>query len=232
LLIRTAINSKDFLDRIKEATGWTVRLLTQQEEATIGSEGIAASFSLVKGLVLDLGGGSCQLNWMITGAETIMSKTPVSMPYGAAALTNRLSKEDHQALENELVEAFKKAYETIQLPPELKNRQGQHIWACGGGFRGMGYYLLAKHPIQPYPIPLINGFTVPAQTFTQAISTQALSVTQDEMQDMFRISKRRASQVPAIALVIKALSLAIPNLTQIHFSQGFAMLHIANSRWC
>lgn len=200
-----------------------MRLLTQQEEATIGSEGIAASFTAVKGLVLDLGGGSCQLNWMTTGEETIMSKTPVSMPYGAAALTNRLSREDPKKIQEEMVGAFKAAYKTIQIPPELKQRHGHHVWACGGGFRGMGYYLLAKHPIQPYPIPLINGFTVAADTFTQAVTTQDLAVTQAEMQDMFRISKRRAAQVPAIALVIKALTLAIPHLTQIHFSQGISI---------
>ena len=142
------------------------------------------------------------------------------MPYGAAALTNRLSREDPANLQKELVNAFKAAYETIQLPREVKNRQGQHVWACGGGFRGMGYYLLAKHPVQPYPIPLINGFTVTASTFTQAVAVQNLATTQEEMPDMFRISKRRAAQVPAVALVIRALSLAIPNITQIHFSQG------------
>ena len=218
--MRTAINSAAFLDRIKAATGWIVRLLTQEEEATIGSEGIAASFSAVNGLVLDLGGGSCQLNWMTTGATTTMSKTPVSMPYGAAALTNRLSREDPTSLQKELVNAFKTAFEKIQIPEEWKARKGLRVWACGGGFRGMGYYLLAKHPIQPYPIPLINGFTVSASTFTRALTLQTLAITQDEMKDMFRISKRRASQVPAIAMVIEALAQAIPNITDIHFSQG------------
>jgi len=139
------------------------------------------------------------------------------MPYGAAALTNRLSREDPSKLSDELVQAFKAAYEKIQLPSKVN---GTHVWACGGGFRGMGYYLLGKHPIQPYPIPLINGFTVSAGTFTQAVATQALATTQAEMPDMFRISKRRAAQVPAIALVIQALTAAIPNLTTIHFSQG------------
>jgi retrograde regulation protein 2 len=200
-----------------------VRLLTQQEEATIGSAGIAASFTAVKGLVLDLGGGSCQLNWMVTGEQTTMSNTPVSMPYGAAALTNRLAHEDHHALQQELVSAFKKAYDIIAVPDDLKRRMGQHLWACGGGFRGMGYFLIGKHPIQPYPIPLINGFTVEAKTFTEAVSGQSLAETQTEMgQDMFRISKRRASQVPAIALVIQALTMAVPYITQIHFSQGIS----------
>ena len=229
---RTAINSTAFLDRIKSATGWSVRLLTQQEEATIGSEGIAASFSSVNGLVLDLGGGSCQLNWMTTGTITTMSKSPVSMPYGAAALTNRLSREDPIKLQAELVNAFKAAFQTIQIPEEWKNRKGLHIWACGGGFRGMGYYLLAKHPIQPYPIPLINGFTVSASIFTQALTLQTLAITQDEMKDMFRISKRRASQVPAIAMVIEALSQAIPSITDIHFSQGNPHnVAVDNGRW-
>lgn len=209
-----------------------MRLLTQQEEATIGSEGIAASFTAVKGLVLDLGGGSCQLNWMITGETTVMSKTPVSMPYGAAALSNRLSREDPTKLQEELVNAFKKAYDTIQLPKDLKRKQGHHVWACGGGFRGMGYYLLGKHPIQPYPIPLINGFTVDASTFTQAVTNQTLATTQSEMQDMFRISKRRSAQVPAIALVIQALTLAIPNVTTIHFSQGTHRGGNADCRRC
>lgn len=234
LIGRTAINLADFLSAIKDATGWTVRLLTQEEEATIGSEGIAASFASVKGLVLDLGGGSCQLNWMVTGAAWSMSKTPVSMPYGAAALTNRLAHEDQKALQQELIAAFKKAYDTIALPDDLKKRSGQHLWACGGGFRGMGYFLIGKHPVQPYPIPLINGFTVDAKTFTQAVSRQGLALTQYEMaQDMFRISKRRASQVPAIALVIEALTTAVPNISQIHFSQGSPLPRIwLRERWC
>jgi retrograde regulation protein 2 len=213
------------LNRIKVATGWTVQLLTQQEEATIGSQGIAASFAAVNGLVLDLGGGSCQLNWMTTGGATVMSKTPVSMPYGAAALTNRLSREDTAKLRTELIDAFKKAYATIQVPKEL--RDSGHIWACGGGFRGMGYYLLAKHHIQPYPIPLINGFSVSANTFAQTASTAQAT----EMNDMFRISKRRAVQIPAIALVIESLTTAIPSLNTIHFSQGTAV-NVIESRWC
>jgi retrograde regulation protein 2 len=155
-----------------------------------------------------------------TASETIMSKTPISMPYGAAALSNRLSREDKGVLQDELVQAFKNAFTSIQIPEQWKSRQGLHVWACGGGFRGMGYYLLAKHPVQPYPIPLINGFTVSARTFTQALNVHTLATTQEEMQDMFRISKRRASQVPAISLVMEALTLAIPNITDIHFSQG------------
>jgi retrograde regulation protein 2 len=220
VLIRTAVNSDEFLGRIKEATGWTVHLLSQTEEATIGSDGIAASFTSVNGIVLDLGGGSCQLNWMTTGKETTMSKTPVSMPYGAAALTHRLAKEDPSTLQDELVHAFKSAYERIQPPDVMRKFTRQHVWACGGGFRGMGYYLLSKHAIQPYPIPLINGFTVFASTFTDTLSKDSLVVVQEEMQDTFRISKRRAEQVPAIALVFRALTLAIPNISHIHFSQG------------
>jgi retrograde regulation protein 2 len=218
---RTAMNSKDFLDRIRLATGWLVTMLSQEEEATIGSDGIAASFASVNGLVLDLGGGSCQLNWMKTGAENLVSKTPVSMPYGAAALTNRLVHEDRKKLQEEVIEAFKAAFEKIQVPSDLKRGNGYHLWACGGGLRGMGYFLISKHPVQPYPIPLINGFTVGADTFTEAVTSQAVHTTQQEMKDSFRISKRRAAQVPAVALVIHALAAAIPQLTHIHFSQGF-----------
>lgn len=37
---RIATNSKEFLDRIYEATGWTVSLLSKQQEALISASGI------------------------------------------------------------------------------------------------------------------------------------------------------------------------------------------------
>ena len=53
---RTATNSVDFRQQIKDATGWDVDMLPKEVEGRIGALGVASSFSNVEGLVMDLGG--------------------------------------------------------------------------------------------------------------------------------------------------------------------------------
>ena len=86
---------------------------------------------------------------------------PVSLPYGAAALTRRMENSaDAMELRTELADALRAAYESLVLPERLRNSKGLTLYLSGGGFRGFGYLLLAEHPIKPYPIPIINGFAV------------------------------------------------------------------------
>lgn len=53
---RTAANSVEYRQQIKDATGWEVKMLPKEAEGRIGALGVASSFSQVKGLVMDLGG--------------------------------------------------------------------------------------------------------------------------------------------------------------------------------
>lgn len=53
---RTAVNSVEFRQQIKDATGWDVNMLPKEMEGRIGALGVASSFSDVEGLVMDLGG--------------------------------------------------------------------------------------------------------------------------------------------------------------------------------
>ena len=64
---RTAINGAEFMGRIREAVGWEVRLLAKGEEGRVGAMGVASSLPEVRGLVMDLGGGSTQLSWLDRG---------------------------------------------------------------------------------------------------------------------------------------------------------------------
>lgn len=90
---RTAPNSDDFMEKLHDATGWTVTLLKKEEEGLLGAHGIASSFDEVRGLCMDLGGGSTQLSWIYTESGQVRtSDGAVSLPYGAAALTNNPPK--------------------------------------------------------------------------------------------------------------------------------------------
>jgi len=173
---RAAVNSKQFLATIKDKTGLTVELLPKEEEGQIGALGIASGFSNMEGLVMDLGGGSTQITWMLSsgGQVRISPKGSFSFPYGAAALTKKLhdlrqdkKKEEAdaavKAFEQEMISNFKDAYHNLQIPEEMvekaKKEGGYRIYLSGGGFRGWGYLLLYLNQTDGsyYPISIINA---------------------------------------------------------------------------
>jgi retrograde regulation protein 2 len=108
---RTAINSEEFRKEVKIATGLTVEMLAKEDEGKVGALGIASSFSDMKGLVMDLGGGSTQISWMVVQGGNIRTspKGAFSFPYGAAALTRKLKelKEGKSKEEAEHVSKFR-----------------------------------------------------------------------------------------------------------------------------
>jgi retrograde regulation protein 2 len=225
---RKAINSEAYRAAIKEATGWTVELLPKEMEGKVGALGVASSYANVRGLMMDLGGGSTQLTWIITeNGEIKMSPAgSVSLPYGAAALMKRLEaagkrkSKEYQSFAMEVVGDLKAAVQDIAIPQELlQSREGLHLYLSGGGFRGWGFVLMSEHAIKPYPIPIINGFRTSTDTFLDTMSVQA-AVTQEDTPEIFRVSARRASQVPAVAFLVECLSQALPTLTSVYFCQG------------
>ncbi|KAK3079820.1 hypothetical protein LTS18_003835 [Coniosporium uncinatum] len=230
---RVALNSKEFTSEIKSSTGIDVEMLPKEEEGRIGAHGIASSFIKVKGLVMDLGGGSTQITWMLSedGEVRMSEKGSVSMPYGAAALSIRLDEANHagkkavEELRREIVNNFKSAVTDINLPPELQgeaDESGLALYLSGGGFRGWGFVLMSQHPVQPYPIPIINGFkTTPAAFKDTEMVQAAVHASQNTEEDsIFRVSARRASQVPAVAFLVSCLAEALPTITNVHFCQG------------
>lgn len=230
---RTAMNSEDFRQQIKDAVGWKVNMLTKEEEGRIGALGIASSLPNVDGLVMDLGGGSTQLSWLTGNRQGDIQMPPrgaVSMPYGAAAMTRRLAEAEAKGttteLKQEVMQNVKKAYNSLSVPDELIQRADEQggftLYLSGGGFRGWGYLLMSRHRIKPYPIPIINGFKASRDEFigTEDIKSAAAASLANEADEIFRVSDRRASQVPAVAFLINALAEALPNIKEVRFCQG------------
>ncbi|KAB8242054.1 major facilitator superfamily domain-containing protein [Aspergillus flavus] len=227
---RTAPNSEEFRARIKDRTGWEVRLLSKEDEGRIGALGIASSASSAAGLAMDLGGGSTQITWVVEkdGVVTTSPKGSFSFPYGAAALTKRLEqakaegKKAEKALKQEMIKNFQEAYRALEVPEFLletaKSLGRFDLYLCGGGFRGWGYVLMKQHKVDPYPIPIINGFRVRREDFHDTVSV--LDSVSDSDEKIFGVSKRRASQIPAVAVLVNVIMDALPDITHIQFCQG------------
>ncbi|KAH6871415.1 Ppx/GppA phosphatase family-domain-containing protein [Thelonectria olida] len=234
---RAALNSAEFIKEINSATGLSVDMLRKEDEGRIGALGVASGFSDIRGLMMDLGGGSTQITWIISqgGNVRISEKGSISFPYGAAALTKRLddakkgkSKDEaEKALEKlrqEMITNFQDAYNTIKVPESLveeaKTGGGFPLYLSGGGFRGWGYLLLymSQAGQHPHPISIINGYTVDRKRFE---NTKAMEDVARNAHSVFRVSDRRRHQVPAVAFLVNVLSHAIPHGIRIaHFCQG------------
>lgn len=234
---RKAINADDFIERISQQTGLGVEILSQADEGETGAWGVASSSSEVRGLVMDLGGGSTQITWMLTskGHVQISPKGAFSFPYGAAALTQRLEliekhkSEDEaeaarKALREEMKKNFLNAYRGLEMPDvlveEAKKDGGFVLYLSGGGFRGWGYLLLyqAQAHRNTYPISIINGFVARKKDFTDV---KRLKKVARDANRIFRVSDRRRAQVPAVAFLVSVLAEIIPHgIREAHFCQG------------
>jgi len=233
---RTAINSEDFRGEIKKRVGWDVTMLPKEEEGRVGAMGVASSLPEVSGLVMDLGGGSTQLSWLVKQNDRADLQMPesgaVSMPYGAAAMSRRLAEAEKLGkvgeLESEVQTAVREAYASLRVPKELDEAARQNggftLYLSGGGFRGWGYVLMSRHRVAPYPIPVINGLKVSRDDFLGIdVVREAAAATHDNEnagEGIFRVSERRAGQVPAVAFLVTALSQALPQIKEVRFCQG------------
>ncbi|KAL4867284.1 hypothetical protein BDV12DRAFT_198365 [Aspergillus spectabilis] len=225
---RTAPNSEEFRARIKERTGWEVRLLSKEEEGRVGALGIASSTRAVAGLAMDLGGGSTQITWVFAKDGDVMTcpRGSFSFPYGAAVLMGRLEGarraggRAEEELKDEMRGAFRKAYGELEIPETLLEsgkKDGRFdLYLCGGGFRGWGYVLMKQAEVSPYPIPIINGFRASREKFHDTAGV----LRQVSSEKIFGVSERRASQIPAVATLINVLMDALPMITHIQFCQG------------
>src|SRR5437588_7784951 len=83
--LRDARNSQAFLEWVRSATGWEVEIISGLEEARLIHLGLISNLRVDSSpaLMMDLGGGSCELT--ISGRGHI--RDTVSLPLGAVRLT-------------------------------------------------------------------------------------------------------------------------------------------------
>jgi exopolyphosphatase/guanosine-5'-triphosphate,3'-diphosphate pyrophosphatase len=90
--LRDARNSYAFMEWVRSATGWNVGIISGLEEARLIHLGLTSTLrvSASSVLMVDLGGGSCELT--ISGGGHIRST--ISLPLGAVRLTNEFLQHD------------------------------------------------------------------------------------------------------------------------------------------
>src|SRR5580693_73699 len=90
--LRDARNSQAFLEWVRSATGWDVEIISGVEEARLIHLGLVSKIrsTATPVLMIDLGGGSCELTLSAAGHI----RNTVSLPLGAVRLTNEFLHHD------------------------------------------------------------------------------------------------------------------------------------------
>jgi len=90
--LRDARNSQSFLEWVHSATGWRVEIISGVEEARLIHLGLVSGPRVDPApmLMMDLGGGSCEL----TVSQSGHIRDAVSLPLGAVRLTNEFLRHD------------------------------------------------------------------------------------------------------------------------------------------
>ena len=90
--LRDARNSQAFLEWVRSATGWRVEIISGVEEARLIHLGLVSSprADRASALMIDLGGGSCEL----TVSQGGHIRDAVSLPLGAVRLTDEFLRHD------------------------------------------------------------------------------------------------------------------------------------------
>ncbi len=90
--LRDARNSRAFLEWVRSSTGWKVEIISGLEEARLIHLGLVSTIRVnaSPALMMDLGGGSCELTISVDGHI----RDTVSLPLGAVRLTNEFLRHD------------------------------------------------------------------------------------------------------------------------------------------
>ena len=128
--LRDARNSRAFLEWVRSTTGWNVEIISGVEEARLIHLGLVSSLRVDHSpvLMLDLGGGSCELT---ISKEGHISDT-VSLPLGAVRLTNDfLAHDPPRKLEMQRLRGFV-AREINRIAPRIIRTRPKIVIATSG----------------------------------------------------------------------------------------------------
>ena len=128
--LRDARNSRAFVEWVRAVTGWNAEIISGLEEGRLIHLGIVANlkFTSRRVLMIDLGGGSCELTFSVGGHIRQMN----SLPLGAVRLTEDFlehdppKKKELERLRNFILE------EVARVAPRIAAAKIQSVVATSG----------------------------------------------------------------------------------------------------
>ena len=176
--VRDAKNKSDFLNRVREETGWEIRILSGQDEATctyLGALSVLETQKDTLHLVMDIGGGSTEF---ALGLNNNLHQV-VSLDMGCVRFTERFLKNDPpkqeeiKHCEKSILSEFEKLSAIRQ---EISGKEVRFI-AVAGTATTIAFMEL---DLKEFDSEMINGFIVTPKIINKWIDICS-SATKNEL---------------------------------------------------
>jgi len=194
--IRDAENSSEFLERVRERTGLSVRVLSRDAESHYGYLAAVNSTTLSDGCVLDLGGGSMQL----VRVEQRLARESGSWALGAVRMTERFLPGGGPAKQRQLDALRAHVAEQLASSPWLTT-SGRHLVGMGGSVRNLAS---ATGRILGLPSNGVQGTMIERDILDDLVRRLAL-LPASERSRVPGIKPVRADLILAAAVVIQVV---------------------------
>jgi len=194
--VRDASNRGEFLEKIKELTGWKVELLSGNDEAQVTYRGALSVLDVEKrsgnNIVLDIGGGSTEI---AIGYETKLTGF-VSINMGSVRFTERFLKHD-PPLDNEILDARKEATRLLSSE-SVKPKHCDHLIGVAGTVTSMAGIELG---LKSYVPEKINGHRC-SREFIENIIGEFRGMTSEEIEEEYSVFLKGRGDVITGGLLI------------------------------
>ena len=193
--VRRAKNQRSFLDEIQVSCNISIRVLSEEEEATLVYRGVINSMDIPKGLILEIGGGSTKIIYY--NRRNVLGTA--CLPFGAVTLTDLFAgdatpEEAAKHVEEFFTEQLKEIPWLSELDPETQ------MIGVGGSFRNL--FKISKM-VKKYPMEQAHNYKLATQDFT-AIYDMMKALDVDKRKKIKGLSPARADIMPAAMAIIKA----------------------------
>lgn len=187
--VRDAEDGHKFVSALEQEYGVQVRVISGEEEARFGAQGIIASMHEPLGLSADLGGGSMELAIL----------TPHAIDKAASTRLGGLRIADETEGSFEAMQ--KMIAGELQKISWLKDCHPHMLYGIGGGFRALAKLHMRK---TDYPLPILHEYVMSKRAVTQT-AEKLRSLTVAEIAGLPGISEKRAPTLLPTALVLQQL---------------------------
>jgi exopolyphosphatase / guanosine-5'-triphosphate,3'-diphosphate pyrophosphatase len=209
--VRDAVNADQFVARVRQEAGLTVRIIDGAGEARLSYLSALAHFDLGVGrtIVMDIGGGSLEL---ALAADGVLDDL-VSLPFGALRLTERHLRDG--ATPKALRRLRRDVRRELRGVLPRSNWRGAQIICSGGTFTNLASIHLARRGM--LAARNVHATVVPREDVEHILDTLAV-MTPDERRDTPGLNPERADIIVA-GLAVAAEVLARVEARELHVSR-------------
>ncbi|KGX90682.1 exopolyphosphatase [Pontibacillus halophilus JSM 076056 = DSM 19796] len=187
--VRQAENQEEILHRVEGEIGFSLRVLSEQEEAYYGYLAVVNSTSVEEGVTVDIGGGSTE----VTYYENRQIKHSHSFPFGALSLKSMFVKND-MPTEQEMDKLKRYLTDQFLSLPWIKNKKVPLI-GIGGSARNL---VQVDQALKSYPLSGVHQYKMQDNDIG-FIKNYLLTLNFKKLQKVEGLSKDRADIIlPAI----------------------------------